>query len=369
MRPDRRLACLVVALATSGACTADFLPASLIVNDRVIAVTAEPPEATPGASVTLTPTVVGVAGTLASTSFTSDWWRCPDSDSDALGDYDQCTVPADRRDIASGTPYVDSVPADIFGALPPPRTPPPADGSSTLSSDKALGAILGYWRVVGFTMSAGERHVDAFKREPIYLPGHLGDVDPRFAAVDSHVDDNGNDIAPNSNPTISNVLLHEGKVDGATKSTLSSSKTYFFDPVYDARTLQSYISLKVDLTGLDLTSTSGPASVASQSIDDLVKRFSKVQRCEIPTFSWFATAGRFDRDSTVDESVVASIFDPEGVDCPAIEGEPRVPQVSYAPPTGAAGDEKPKDGVVHAWVVMRDGRGGTAVKSFDFKVE
>ena len=32
-------------------------------------------------------------------------------------------------------------------------------------------------------------------------------------------------------------------------------------------------------------------------------------------------------------------------------------------------DPLPADGVVHAWVVMRDGRGGTAVRAFALPVE
>src|SRR4051794_35296976 len=180
----RRAICFVAAVGCVG-CTADFLPASLIVAPRVVAVTAEPPEATPGARVTLTPTVVDVDGELApvtpdSEGFKAVWWRCPDSDSDALGDYDQCTVPADRRDIATGSPYVDAVPADLFGDLAA------AAGGASLPPDKLLGALLGYWRVVGLTMSTETKRIDAFKRIPVYLPGRLGDVDPKLAALDSH---------------------------------------------------------------------------------------------------------------------------------------------------------------------------------------
>jgi hypothetical protein len=37
--------------------------------------------------------------------------------------------------------------------------------------------------------------------------------------------------------------------------------------------------------------------------------------------------------------------------------------------TAPSGDEIPSDGVVHGWLVMRDGRGGTAYTSFDLVVE
>ena len=374
-----------IAIGATG-CSPDFLPSSFVNEPRVLAITADPPEATPGQTVTLTPTVVDVTGDLtaassgAPDSFTAAWWRCPDSDSDALGDYDQCTDPSTRATIGSAVPFVDTVPADLFGDL----TQPPSSSSSSsssspssssssaasqLSSDKILGAILGYWRVVGMTMTTSTQTIDGFKREPVFLPGHLGDIDPKLAPLDAHVDDAGNDVPPNENPTLSAVSIHEGSVDGGTTTHLSKSKTYFFVPVYDERAIDAYVSLKVDLTGLDL---SDAASIKSIPIDDLVHRFSKVQRCEIPTFSWFITAGTLERDNTLDEGVVARVFDPKGVDCPPIEGDVRRPEVKYTPPTNATADPQdriPKDGVVHAWVVMRDGRGGTAVRSFDFSVE
>lgn len=362
---SRALAPLSLALLLFASCSADFLPASVVVNQRVIAVTASPPEAVPGEQVTLTPEVVAPNGDLQTpNSFVADWWRCPDSDSDALGDFVQCTVPEDRTDVGSGVPYVDTVPADIFGALPPPGAPAPAAGDP-LPADKLLGAVLGYWRVVGLTVAAGSRSVDAFKRIPVYLPVPLGTVDPRLVALDSHIDEHGQGLGPNTNPTISAVTIHEDAVDGGTTTSVKVGGTYFFAPVYDERALQDYISLKVNLDGLDL---SDPASLQQIPVDDLIKRFQKVQRCEIPTFSWFVTAGRVRRDTTLDEGVVARVYDPRGVDCPPVEGDVRAPEVEYTPPTGEKDDPLPGDGTVHAWVVMRDGRGGTAVRPFDFTV-
>src|SRR5262249_55123996 len=125
---------------------------------------------------------------VAGPDYQATWWRCPDSDSDALGDYDQCTDPSTRANIATGAPYVDVVPADIFGDLQATRDPNVGNDTGEIASDKLLGAVLGYWRVVGFNMAAGERRVDAFKRIPVYLPVRLGDVDERLAALDSHVD-------------------------------------------------------------------------------------------------------------------------------------------------------------------------------------
>lgn len=359
---------LVTMLVTGlGSCAADFLPASVVVNDRVIAVTASPPEAVPGQQVTLTPIVVSPAGELVGAPAPDDgfdvtWWRCPDSDSDALGDFAQCTVPADREDIATGSPYVDTVPLDLFGEAP---IAEPGD-DAPIQSDKLLGAILGYWRVIGLTMTTTTRKVEAFKRIPVYLPVRLGDLDPRLADLDSHVNEAGEDTGPNTNPTIAAVLLHEDKPNGAVVAKVSRGASYFLQPVFDEDALQDYVSLKVDLDGLDLSSAE---SVRAIPVDDLIARFEKVQRCEIPTFSWFVTHGRVRRDTTLDESVVQRVFDERGVDCPPVEGEQRAPEVEYTPPTGEAEDPAPADGIVRGWVVMRDGRGGSAVRSFEFSVE
>ena len=359
---------VTLAVGLGASCAPEFLPASVVKNERVIAVTASPPEAVPGQQVTITPFVVSPEGELVGApandnDFDVTWWRCPDSDSDALGDFAQCTVPADREDIATGAPYVDTVPVDLFGEPP---TAPPAEGEAPLASDKLLGAILGYWRVVGLTMTTDVRKVEAFKRIPVYLPVRLGDLDPRLADLDSHVNEDGEDTGPNTNPTIAAVLLHEGKPNGAVVSKVAPGTEYFLQPVFDEDALQDYISLKVDLDGLDLSSAESASAIP---VDDLIARFEKVQRCEIPTFSWFVTHGRVRRDTTLDESVVQRVFDERGIDCPPVEGEERAPEVEYTPPTGEEGDEIPADGLVRGWVVMRDGRGGAAVRSFEFTVE
>lgn len=362
--------CALVAVVAAS-CANEFLPASVVTNERIIAVTASPPEAVPGQDVTLTPVVVSPGGDLVDQEdFDVTWWRCPDSDSDALGDFAQCTVPADRADVGEGVPYVDTVPLDLFGTLEPPAA---GEEPGELPSDKLLGAILGYWRVVGLTMTsrnedpARKRTVEAFKRIPVYLPVRLADVDPRLADLDSHVNEEGETLAPNSNPTIAAVLLHEGKANGGVTTTIAQGNTYFLQPVYDEDALEDYISLKVDFTGLDL---SDPASVQEIPVEELIERFEKVQRCEIPTFSWFVTHGRVRRDTTLDESVVERVFDERGVDCPPVEGDERAPEVEYTPPTGEADDPLPADGEpIRGWVVMRDGRGGTAVRSFEFAFE
>lgn len=358
----RRLALpAIVAVAAAAGCTPAFQPASLVLDERVIGVIAEPPEAVPGQTVSLTPIVVSPKGTLVEgEAYTAGWWRCPDADSDALGDFWECTVPADRVGLGGGSPYVDTVPADLFGTPPAPGQPLDPEAAS----DKLLGALLGYWRVVGATMTAGERVVDSFKRVPVYLPVPLAQLDERLAPIDVHVDATGA-LAPNTNPVLSAVLIHEGAIDGPTVAAIEPGKTYFFRPVIDERQLEAFFSLKMDLTGLDLEN---PASLSDVDTDELLSRFERQQRCEIPTFNWFVTAGKVRREVTVDEGIIGRVYDQRGVACPAVEGALRTADTEYTAPTGDEDDPLPEDDVVHAWVVLRDGRGGTAFRSFDLPV-
>ena len=365
---------VVGGVAASG-CTPEFTPASLITAPRVIAIVAEPPEAVPGTEVTLTPVVASPDGTLdegldddaVGGGYSATWWRCPDDDSDGLGDFAQCTVPAERKDVGSGAPYVDVVPVDLFGELPaaaPPSGETPQLGEG--ASDKILGALLGYWRVVGLTMvDADDRRIEAFKREPVYLPIALGDLDERLKDLDVRVDNDGA-IVSNTNPLLSAVLVHEGKLDGPTVTSVKKGGTYFFVPRIDGRSLQTYGSLKADLSGIDVTD---PESLKALDVDDLLARFEREERCEIPLFNWYVTGGTLRREVTLDESVITSVFDARGVACPPVEGDVRSPEAEFTAPTGEEGDPVPEDGVVHVWVVLRDGRGGTAVRSVDLPVE
>ncbi|MDP2343033.1 MAG: hypothetical protein Q8O67_18905 [Deltaproteobacteria bacterium] len=364
-----------VALIGAAGCAPEFEPASLITSARVIAVVAQPPEATPGEVVELTPLIASPSGTLVEgDGYDASWWRCPDDDADALGDFTQCTVPAERRELGGGSPYVDTVPLDLFGEVlipgpAPGAEPPTADATP---KDKMLGALLGFWRIVGLTMDApadaegkGAARVDSFKRIPVYLPFPLGDVDERLRELDVRVDANGV-LRANSNPILQAVTIHEGAVDGPTVDKVKKGETYFFVPRVDDRSLEDFGSLKADLSGLDITD---PDSLAALGAEDLLARFARVERCEVPLFNWYVSAGELDREITLDESVISRVFDPRGVACPPVEGEVLAPEVEFTAPTGDKDDPLPEDDVVHGWVVLRDGRGGTAVRSFDLPVE
>lgn len=345
------------AFAALCGCGPEFDPASLILNERVLAIRAEPPEAVPGETVRLTPLVASPEGSLVEgEGYEARWWRCPDDESTALADEERCDSADDRLDLGDGDPLEHRIDPELFGPLPPP------EDQSGSPSEKLLGAALGYWRVLGLTMTAGDRRVEAFKRVVVFGSRQpLGDLDPRLAELDPRVEPGG-DVIENINPLLTSVQVREGTPEGGTTTELEPGGTYWFVPGYDADALQPYWSLKMDLEGLDLTD---PESVVELDESELLARFERVRRCELPTFSWYVTAGKLRRETTVDETVRDGVFAANEITCPDIEGEPRRPAVRFTAP---ADDEIPEGGVVHAWVVMRDGRGGTDFRSFDLTI-
>lgn len=326
----------------------------------MIAVKADPPEAVPGASVTLTPLVVSPTGELEEgEGYRADWWRCPDVEASPFADEERCAQPAARVPLGGGAPIFSSIPDDLFAA--------PVAGSDDPVTELARAAF-GYWRVVGLTMRAGERVVEAVKRVVVFpsaLP--LGGGDDRLAALDVRVDDEGR-VVPNANPLLLGVEVRAGERDGPPADSLEPGGTYWLRPTYDEGALQEYFSLHIDLAGLDLENA---ASLRELSEGELIARSSRVRRCEIPVFSWFVTGGQLQHDTSLDERVVKGVYlEERGVRCPAAEGTaegaPRRPEVRYIAPKGA---DAPPGGVVRAWVVMRDGRGGTAFTSFEMHLE
>lgn len=335
-------------------CGPEFEPGYRIKNERVLAIRADPPEAVPGQGVTFTPLVVGPGGTLEAGGFSASWWRCPDAESDGLSDETICSQPAARVPLADGAVYDDQIPADFFPLPDPDSGAPP--------SEKLLGAVLGYWRVIGLTLSAGDRVVDAIKRVVVYAPVPLGLVDERLADLDVRMGDDGA-LHPNTNPLLSGVEIRQDEPDGPAVERLKAGGTYWLRPRYDDRELQAYWSLKVDLEGLDLED---PSSLRELSDEELLGRFSRVRRCEIPVFSWYVTAGTLRRETTVDERVIGTVYEEQGEDCPPVEGEARRPEVRFTAPEG---DDVPGDGLVRAWVVLRDGRGGTDWRAFELPID
>lgn len=351
-RPRLRcgLALLLVGLAAAG-CGPEFEPGYRIRDARILAVRADPPEAVPGQSVTFTTLFAGPGGALEA-PFGSSWWRCPDDEAEALGDEEVCSRPASRVELGEGLAYEDFIPADFL--------PLPEPDSDQVPSDRLLGVVLGYWRVLGVTLTQGERIVDAVKRVVVYAPTPLGSLDPRLRDLDVRVDAQG-ELVPNRNPSLTGVEVREGGPDGPAVSRVKPGGTYWLRPRYDERELQAYWSLKVELSGLELVD---PGSLAALEEEELLARFSRVRRCEVPVFSWYVTEGTLRRETTVDERVIAARYAPAGETCEPIEGKPRRPEVRFTAPERA-----PQGGLIHAWVILRDGRGGTDWHAFTLEVE
>lgn len=396
-RPLPSLAPLVLTSAlvatASVSCGPTFAPVSLITDERILAVRADPPEASPGEVVKLTAIIAtpngevifdetGVAGPLQ-----VDWWRCPDADSDALADFNQCDLPNTIVDLGVGPTYDDAIPLDIFGAIPPLDSGDNADagvendagidtgndagvdtdagtGDTVEFNPKLFGAMLGYWRVVSTSLENTEtgHRVDAFKRIVVSPPLPLAQIDPRLGALDVRLEDDGS-LHYNRNPVLSRVEIRQDSADGAPTATIKAEQQVFFKPIIDERVLEPYFSLRADLSGINVDD---PDSLAALTPEDLLGRFEKVRRCEIPVFSWFVTAGEMRNEITVDERVVDTVYAPQLIACPAIEGDVRRPESVYRAPKA---DQIPDEGLlVHAWVVLRDGRGGVDTQHFSFTV-
>jgi hypothetical protein len=354
------LAIVAAPALLASSCGPEFEPGYLIRDARVLAIRADPPEAVPGQSVVLTPLVVGPGGNLEEgAGYEASWWRCPDEEASPLEDEERCSQPAARIDLGGGAPKTHGVPVDLFAL--------PAPGSDEAPDARLLGAALGFWRVIGLTARASDRVVEAFKRVVVFAtPLPLGSLDPRLANLDVRVDNDGVVVA-NTNPLLLGVEVRAGEPNGPVVSALKPGSTYWLRPRYDERELQEYYSLEIDLAGLDLED---PTTLRELSDEELLARFTRVRRCEVPVFTWYVTAGRLRRDTTVDERVVKGLYlEERGVRCPDAEGdegEPRRPEVRFLAP---AQDAAPADGIVRAWVVMRDGRGGTAFTSFEMPLE
>lgn len=321
-------------------CGEDFEPAFRINDTRVIAIKAEPPDAIPGQDVLLTPFVVSPSGTLDESEYSASWWRCPDDNADPLQDNALCSNET-RTELGQASPYTDTIPDDFF------PTPEEAENTDAfVENSSLLGALLGYWRVVGTRVEGNEgKIIEAFKRVVISPPVRLDLIDERFADLDPRIGPEGR-YELNQNPTLNTFTIHENTLDGDEVQELKAGGTYFFVPRIDTSTLQAYFSLAIDLEGLDLTR---PNILESLEETELLARFNRVLRCELPLYSWFASAGDLVNQNTLDETLLESLYVPFA--CPEIEGAPRSPEVRFTAPAEA--------GEMHIWLVMRDGRGGT----------
>ena len=335
----------ILSLLFATSCEEPFDPVFLIKEARVIAIIATPPEAHPGEEVTLSPVIVSPEGTLSNNDFNVQWWRCPDDERDPLADDSLCGASA-RIDLGSDTSFSETLPLDFFPKPEDAQT----DSSLFESNEVLLGALLGYWRVIGASLSSNSEangNMSAFKRVVIKPQSPLADLDPSLERLDTLVGPRG-DLAKNTNPTLSNVEIREGNLDGNIVSTLRAGETYFFIPRADSQSLQVYFELAFDLEGLDIAR---PGLLESFGEVELLSRFSKALRCEVPRYSWFVSGGTLVAENTLDEEILERAF--ANLACPKSDRDLQDGSVRFKAPLEA--------GPLRIWTVMRDGRGGTDV--------
>ena len=300
-------------LCVVAACKPDLgSPASLVDAPRYLAIVSDPPEAAPGATVTLHAIIATPDGQVDDAA-PAAWAICtspkPVSVNNAVDD--DCVFEAQQTLPTRALALSATIPMDacsLFGPDPPQA--PPGQPPLRPTDPDATG---GYYQPVRSLLEDTPKHFIAgfvLPRITCNLPDAPSDLAVEFR--DRYV--------ANTNPTIARVLV---SVDGATS-----------------------IDLPADVpAGHEVTFVVvWPASAAeTYPVFDRASR-TLVDHREALRVSWFATDGVFEHDHTG-----------AGEDDPATES-----QNLWTAPAAA--------GTVHMWVVLRDSRGGGDTRAFDVNV-
>lgn len=319
-------AALAVAQAMSG-CAPDFGAApSLVVSERLLAVRADPPEAAPGATVTLRALVVGPDGTRADPPVRWAWCLAPKPLTTDNSVADRCL--GDGADVVlplggPGPAAQATLPADAcarFGPDTPPATsgePParPRDPDVTggyyqparalvSGGDVAPLAGFGFARLTCNLAAAPIEVVQAFRRR------YVANRNPTLDAVRATRSDDGSAMQP---------LRPEGDAQAAGHATVSPGGS------------------------LGLVARWSADSPETFPVFDREQR-QLVEQREALRVSWYATAGRFEHDRTGRDGADTSLDS---------ENEWTAPE---------------QPGFVHLWVVLRDSRGGVDYRGYLIEV-
>jgi hypothetical protein len=266
---------------------------ALVAASRVIAWRATPAEAAPGEAVRLQALLVGPAGTLAGDAL--GWSLCstprPPGENGAVA---QACALATPPALAAGDLVVLTIPPEactIFGPEPAPATPGqparrPADPDAT----------GGYYQPIRIS-GAGEA-VFGLQRLSCAPAGVSLETARAFRAR----------YTANRNPTL---------LPPASRGAVPLGAAVTLVAAWPADAVETY-------------------PIVDPARDLLVDRRETLR------VSWFATAGRFDRESTV-----------------AADGASSVTNVWRAPAT---------PGIVHLWLVLRDSRGGSDFAALDLSI-
>lgn len=302
----RRLALALLALA-GGACRPDFgLPVSAVTEPRILTVDVEPPEARPGDVVHLTAHPVSADGPLATPV---DFAFCtsprPLTENNVVSS--ECLGAAGQVvAIAGGVLQADAT-LPLDGCLLfGPETPPQKPGEPPFRA-RDPDVTGGYYQPVRVTLSGGVEAV-ALVRLRCNLPGASSQSAAEF----------GRRYTDNANPSFAGLAL---ELDGA---------------AVDPRAVPANATVTVRVWW---EPSAAETFVVHERATDAI-----VPRREAIRVSWFTTAGLIPVVRT------GRAEDDEGLDTST---------AWQTPPAGSSGT---------LWAVMRDSRGGAAVRALAFAV-
>jgi hypothetical protein len=308
---------LCIALLLVAACKPDLgSPQSLVDSNRYLAVVAEPPEVTPGDTVTLHALIVTAEGQVDD-SANASWAICttpkPVSVNNAVSD--DCVYLGQQAVTGSGLVVQATVPMDacsLFGPDPP-QSPPGQPPLRPTDPDPTGGYYQPIRSLLEDDVQA-KHFIEGFglPRITCNLPDASVDVATAYRQQ----------YTPNKNPVIARVLV---SIDGVTgvdvPTTVAAGKQVTFEVLWT------------------------PESAESFPVFDRTTRTLVTTR-ESLRVSWFATDGAFEHDHT---------------GAGAGDTSTQTQNLWTAPAASSAE-------TVHMWVVLRDNRGGAAVQSFDIDV-
>lgn len=287
-------------------------PPSLVSEPVLLAVVGEPPEAKPGASVTYSFLLASASGTVTTADALWDTCLTPKPPSESNSVASACTGAPDAGVASMGQSYTAAVPSNacqLFG----PIAPPPAAGQPAVRPRDPDGTGGYYLPVQVWLPSVAASPVSGFAMERITC--NLANAPSAIIAAYAST------YTPNRDPGID----HADIVDGAGQRTSLDQGQVQLPP---------NVLISIEAVIADGASESFPVYDAESE--------ALVQKREALRLSWFASGGSFTYDHT-DISDGAST-----------NSNPWV--------TPAA------SGTYSIWLVLRDSRGGTAVKSYQVAV-
>ncbi|MDB4994485.1 MAG: hypothetical protein JWM74_1917 [Myxococcaceae bacterium] len=320
----KRVGSALLVAAVVVACRPDLeAPLSLLGSPRVLAVSADPAEALPGARVTLRALVADRSGELEHAPIT--WAFCTDRKPLAeLGPVSpRCVAsnvdPAVLAPIDVGPPVTGAIPIDAcrrFG----PDVPPSAPGEP---AGRPVDADVtgGFFQPVRLVVSASATELIAVERTRVTCG--LG------ASTQDQLVEFRQRYRPNVNPALDGVARGRGSAFEALRADVGAEPNLV--------AAGERLVLRASWAHCSAPGCTGREPYVVFDRDTLI---DKVETMRV---SWFATDGAFDEDRTGSR-----------------EGEPDTSDNTWTSPA--------KPGITHLFVVLRDDRGGVGWTRFQIEV-